>query len=229
MAVLNIRITAMTLRHVSAHREDDTARFQAAVREVAHDLNNALLVIRGYSAVLRSTLEAPHQLADVDEITKAADHAASLTRRLLELGHPTSPDDIESRGFADLDRGTETILLVEDEEQVRQLVCRVLESVGYRVLPASRPSEAQLLLEQEHRIDLLLTDVVMPEMNGFELAASMIDRHPDLRTLFISGNAYVAAGSMRADAELLKKPFEPTELARAVRRALDGVQPAVIA
>jgi hypothetical protein len=66
----------------------------------------------------------------VDEITKAADHATSLTGRLQELGHPPVLDD---RSVEALARGTETILLVEDEQLVRALVCRMLESAGYRV------------------------------------------------------------------------------------------------
>ena len=208
---------------------DDAVRLEAAVRlvdEVAHDLNNALLVIRGYSTVLHATLEAPEQLADVDEITKAADHATSLTGRLHELGHPPVLDD---RSVEALARGTETILLVEDEQLVRDLVCRMLESAGYRVLAASRPSEAELLLEQEHSVDLLLTDVVMPEMSGYELAARVSDSRPELRVLFISGYAYAAAGPPRIDAELLQKPFASDQLARAVRRVLDGPRPVVIA
>ena len=119
---------------------DDAARLEAAIRlvdEVAHDLNNALLVVKGYSSVLRTSLSAPEQLADVDEIAKAADHAATLTRRLLELGHPPAPETTPSVG--DLAHGTETILLVEDDQAVRDLVRSVLERAGYRVLPASRP------------------------------------------------------------------------------------------
>jgi CheY-like chemotaxis protein len=194
---------------------------EAALRlvdEVVHDLNNALLVIRGYSSVLRTSLGTPEQLADVDEIAKAVDHATALTGRLLELarsgrqGGDTGP----------LAAGTETILLVEDDEAVRGLVCRVLESAGYNVLLATRPSEAELLLAQEQNVDLLLSDVVMPEMSGFELAARLRNNRPDLRTLFISGNAYVASSSTHSDAELLKKPFAPAELTLAVRRTLDA-------
>ncbi len=120
-----------------------------------------------------------------------------------------------------LAKGGETILLVEDDEAVRGLICRVLESAGYRVLLAARPSEAELLLAQEDSVDLLLSDVVMPEMSGFELAARLRHNRSGLRTLFISGNAYVASSSTHSDAELLKKPFAPGELAQAVRRALD--------
>jgi CheY-like chemotaxis protein len=208
----------------AAQPGDDAARLAAVVRlvdEVAHDLNNALLVIRGFSTVLRTTLDTPQHLADVDEITKAADHAASLTRRLLGLGQSAEP--------AAAGGGTETILLVEDDQPVRDLVCRILEAAGYRVLATSRPSEAEPLLERDRSIDLLLSDVVMPEMTGFELASRVRSSRPELRMLFMSGNAYVAASTTRIDAELLKKPFTPDELAQAVRRTLDAPAPAVSA
>jgi CheY-like chemotaxis protein len=201
---------------------DETASMEAVLRlvdEVVHDLNNALLVIRGYSSVLRSTLQTPEQLADVDEIAKAVDHATVLTGRLLELGRSRAPGGGNTEPA---DQGTETILLVEDDEAVRGLVRRLLEGAGYTVLLAARPSEAEQLLAGEQGVDLLLSDIVMPEMSGFELAARLRHSRPELRTLFISGNAYVASSSTHSDAELLKKPFAPGELARAVRRTLDA-------
>lgn len=356
---------------------------------IAHDFNNVLLVIRGYSAVLRTTLRDEQQLADLDEITKAAERAAALTRQLLtfsrrevfaprildigevvrdlesllrrtlredidlelrldevapvlvdpaqielvlgnlvvngrdaigergtltvsvapaQLGEPdgaispplpagvyvrltvadtgsgiaeedlvhvfepffttkegglgtglglstvygivaqsgggvgirTAPgegtaisvylpvaaepislDDPEVPSQRTLERGSETILLVEDERAVRELVQRVLESAGYRVLPMSLPSEAELLLARGQHVDLLLTDVVMPEMSGYELAARVCGSRPDLRTLFISGYSHPAAKAAPIGGELLKKPFAPDELASAVRRALE--------
>jgi CheY-like chemotaxis protein len=194
---------------------------QAALKlvdEVVHDLNNALLVIRGYGSVLRSSLETPEQLADVDEIAKAVDHATRLTGRLLELARSGRPDGADAGMLVE---GSETILVVEDDDAVRGLVCRILESAGYIVLLATRPSEAEQLLAQEQNVDLLLSDVVMPEMSGFELAARLRHDRPDLRTLFISGNAYVASSSTHSTAELLKKPFAPSELTLAVRRTLD--------
>jgi CheY-like chemotaxis protein len=175
-------------------------------------------VIRGYGSVLRSSLETPEQLADVDEIAKAVDHATRLTGRLLELARSGRPDDGDGDPLVE---GSETILLVEDDESVRGLVRRILESAGYNVLLATRPSEAELLLAQAQSVDLLLSDVVMPEMSGFELAARLRRDRPGLRTLFISGNAYVASSSTHSDAELLKKPFGPSELTSAVRRTLD--------
>jgi two-component system, cell cycle sensor histidine kinase and response regulator CckA len=356
---------------------------------IAHDFNNVLLVIRGYSSVLRATLTDEQQLADLDEIAKAADRAASLTRQLLAFGRrevfaprvlgigdvvrdlesllrrtlredidlelhldevapvladpaqielvlvnlvvngrdaiaergtltvsvgetrlgepgraispplppgayvrltvadtgcgipeehlarvfepffttkkdgigtglglstvygivaqcaggigistapgegtaisvylpvaaePASLDDPAGSSRPALERGSETILLVEDERPVRELVQRMLESTGYRVLPASLPSEAELLLARGQHVDLLLTDVVMPEMSGYELAARICGSRPDLRTLFISGYSHPAANAAPVGGELLKKPFAPDELASAVRRALE--------
>ena len=354
---------------------------------VAHDFNNVLLVIRGYSSVLRSSLRDPQQIADVDEIASAAERAADLTRQLLAFGRrqvldprmlslaevvedmqkllrrmmpaniaievevaedvppvvadptqlesvlvnlafnardalsdggvitlsiaertvtgaadgiapplapghylalsvsddgPGVPEDVlphifepffttkpdgigtglglstvygivaqsgggmevsapqsggarftiylpaatgplEGSAGADaggnsLAGGTETILLVEDEAPVRELVRRVLEDVGYVVLAAGLPSEAERLLDETAEVDLLLTDIVMPEMSGYDLALRVSARRPDMRLLFISG---YAPRAQPVKGPLLKKPFAPEQLARAVRAALD--------
>jgi PAS domain S-box-containing protein len=387
-----------TLRDVTAQHQLQLRLQQAERLEavgqlaggIAHDFNNILLVIRGYSSVLRSALDDPQLIADVDEIASAADRAAELTRQLLafsrrqvmqpelvdvaevvrgmekllqrsiredvemSLDVPTTPlrvladagqmeqvllnlvvnardampnggslvlraghgrveaserispalepgdyvalsvgdtgtgidpetlprifepffttkadglgtglglstvygivaqsgggievrsepgagttflvylpvsggpEDAESRDpFAlRLPSGSETVLLVEDEEPVRELVRRVLEDVGYDVLAASRPSEAQRIAA-ESEIDLLLTDVVMPEMSGYELATRVRLARPAVRTLFMSGYAHKALGETGElpDGELLRKPFSPEELTAAVRAVLDG-------
>jgi two-component system, cell cycle sensor histidine kinase and response regulator CckA len=120
-------------------------------------------------------------------------------------------------------RGKATILLVEDEDAVRGLVSRVLESAGYRVLDAGRPSEAEPLFAAEPQIDLLVTDVVMPEMSGYELAQRFQAKRPSLRTLFISGYSENAPSSLDGvTGDLLKKPFAPEQLTRAVERALEA-------
>ena len=359
---------------------------------VAHDFNNVLLVIRGYSSVLRTTLDDPQQIEDVDEITRAADRAAELTRQLLAFGRrrvvqprmlglgevargmekllsralpenielevsappgiapviadPTQIEEVlvnlvfnardaiagdgkiaisvgeqravgvEQRispplaageyvtltvadtgsgidpeilprifepffttkeealgsglglstvygvvaqagggvevtprlgggtqftvhlpaacgtigdstwagegGLAVANPGTETILLVEDEDPVRELVRRVLETAGYTVLAADRPSAAERLLAESSEIDLLLSDVVMPEMSGYELAIRISERRPDIRMLFMSGYAHRASGEEIAEGRLLRKPFAPEQLTSAVRAALDA-------
>jgi two-component system, cell cycle sensor histidine kinase and response regulator CckA len=394
-----VRGIVVTSRDVSHRRSLESRLVQAERLEaigqlaggVAHDFNNVLLVIRGYSSVLRSSLEDPQQISDVEEISKAADRAADLTRQLLAFGRRqvlqprllslvevvrglgsllrrSLREDLEFRLLLDestppvaadpaqmeqvllnlvvnardaiagngvvsvsvgeavvtggedgispplrpgryvalsvedtgsgidgavlphifepffttkedgvgtglglstvygivaqsgggievasrdgggttfvvylpaalgaideqswgagaqssLPVGTETILLVEDEDPVRELVCRVLEGAGYEVLAAARPRDAERLLDEHPHIDLMLSDVVMPEMSGYDLAARVRERRPEIRLLFMSGYAHRVPGAQQAAGRLLKKPFAPEQLARAVRSTLDG-------
>jgi PAS domain S-box-containing protein len=123
-------------------------------------------------------------------------------------------------------RGSETVLLVEDEPMVLELGTHMLESLGYTVLPVASPVEAMRIAHQRGReIDLLLTDVVMPDMNGPELARELLAAHPHLRCLFVSGYFADATAMQAALAEgidILQKPFSPTDLADRVRRTLDA-------
>ncbi len=127
-------------------------------------------------------------------------------------------------------RGTETILLVEDEPSVRMLVRDELRKLGYRVLEAKNGIEACLLATQQAgAFQLLLTDVVMPGMAGRELAQHLSVIKPDLRTLFISGymdDVGIMAGQEEGTSSFLQKPFTPEVLARAVRDLLDASTPA---
>ncbi|HZS24885.1 MAG TPA: ATP-binding protein [Gaiellaceae bacterium] len=395
-AVAGMVITArdVTARRALEERVRQSERLEAVGQlagGVAHDFNNFLLVIRGYSSVLRSSLEDPQLRADVDEIANAADRAAELTRQLLAFGRrqvvqprmlsleevvrgmhqllrrtlppsidldlvfrpgvaPVVADPVQieqvvlnlvfnardampdggelridvgetpmsgvERGIAppltpgsyvtltvadtgtgiaedvlphvfepffttkadgvgtglglstvhgivaqagggievvprldggvqfvvyfpaatgtiegetwvatapaEVAAGTETILLVEDEESVRELVRRVLEQAGYTVLSASRPSEAERLLDEAGHVDLLVSDVVMPEMSGYDLSIRITERRPEIRRLFMSGYAHRVSGAEIAEGLLLKKPFAPEQLIRAVRSTLDG-------
>jgi CheY-like chemotaxis protein len=117
--------------------------------------------------------------------------------------------------------GGRTILLVEDDDEVRQVTGVLLGGLGYRILEAARASAALAVLEAERDIDLMLTDIVMPgEMNGIELAAAARQRRPALRILFTSGYAEdLAAGSPIAD-RVLQKPYRFEELADRVGAAL---------
>jgi two-component system, cell cycle sensor histidine kinase and response regulator CckA len=121
------------------------------------------------------------------------------------------------------ERGTETILLVEDEDAVRKLVHEVLSQHGYVVLQASRPEEA-LQHSRRHpgKIDLLLTDVVMPHMSGRELADRLAPARSDMKVLFISGYTEDAVVARCPQTALLKKPFTPAALAHKVRTILDN-------
>jgi PAS domain S-box-containing protein len=122
--------------------------------------------------------------------------------------------------------GTETILLVEDETEVRQLTNDVLEACGYTVLATGDPREALVIAERRGKdIDLLVTDMVMPTIRGSVLAARLREQMPGLRLLYVSGYTAEMAtpgGKIDPPGPLLQKPFTPPTLARAVRDALDG-------
>ena len=122
-------------------------------------------------------------------------------------------------------RGSETILVVEDEEGVRSLVRRVLESNGYTVLTAANAEEAVRVCEQrEGTISLLLTDVVMPGMSGRKLAQHLGFSRAGMKVLYMSGytdNAIVHHGVLDAGTAFLQKPFTPDAILRNVREVLD--------
>ena len=123
-------------------------------------------------------------------------------------------------------KGTETILLVEDEEQVRRIIREVLERLGYNVLSASNGEEALKLAEdQDTEIHLLLTDVVMPQMSGRELAERLITMRPQLKVLYMSGytdDAIVRHGLLEETLNFIQKPFDSASVARKVREVLDS-------
>jgi PAS domain S-box-containing protein len=121
--------------------------------------------------------------------------------------------------------GTETILLVEDEEQVRTIVLSILRRQGYRVIPAQHAGEALLLCEQHPGpIDLLLTDVVMPQMSGPQLAKRLASTRPEMKVLCMSGytdDSIVRHGVLETGVAFLQKPVTPASLAKKVREVLD--------
>jgi len=121
--------------------------------------------------------------------------------------------------------GTETILLVEDEEMVRNLTRRILEVCGYTVIEARNGVEAMKLCEENNsRIDLLMTDVVMPLMDGRELSEKVSALNPQIRTLFTSGymnDRIMRLGVSGDEINFIQKPFAPDALARKVREMLD--------
>jgi PAS domain S-box-containing protein len=128
--------------------------------------------------------------------------------------------------------GTETILLVEDEDEVRTLARETLEHFGYTVLSASRPAEAMRMTEQHFGpIDMMVTDVVMPQMSGRRLAEVVAPLRAGIKVLYMSGytdTAIVDRGILRPGTLFLPKPFTPDTLARKVREVLDapkGAQP----
>ena len=139
------------------------------------------------------------------------------------------PEEAEAEKPAAL-RGDETVLVVEDEDGVRELLRQVLVEHGHAVLTARHGRDALLLAERYERpIDLLVTDVVMPEMGGRELVERLKALRPDLKTLYISGytnDEVFRRGVQSAETSFLHKPFTSEGLMRVVREVLDGGAPA---
>ncbi len=135
------------------------------------------------------------------------------------------PTELEDRDTT-VTNGTETVLVVEDDCGVRSLSSEVLSARGYDVIVAKDGVEALELVEHKNLpIDLLMTDVVMPKMNGQELAGKLVERSPETRILFMSGYSDTlisSRGVLRSDAQLIRKPFTPQSLATKVREVLDG-------
>jgi PAS domain S-box-containing protein len=125
-----------------------------------------------------------------------------------------------------VERGDETVLLVEDDDALREMSARALRALGYTVLEA-RDGATALLASKHHEgpIDLLLTDVVMPGMSGGDLAQQLLAGRPGLEVLYMSGytdNAVVQHGVLEQGIQLLEKPFTPSALGRRVRAVLDA-------
>jgi CheY-like chemotaxis protein len=139
------------------------------------------------------------------------------------------PATAREPGEEPLARGSETVLLVEDDDSVRHLIREILEGLGYQVLESAEPGAA-LTLSDRHpgKIDLLMTDFIMPRMNGKELATRIAAKRPEIRMLYMSGYAQELSSKLNinlADGTFLSKPFTPKILAERLREALSKRHP----
>jgi PAS domain S-box-containing protein len=202
---------------------------------VAHDFNNLLTAIKSYSELLLADMdEANPQRTDVSEINAAADRAAELTRHLLAFSRQQmlrpdamNVDKIVPRDetAAKASRGA-TIMLVEDDDAVRNVAARVLKRAGFAVLEASNGHDAvELYKVTDCCADLILTDVVMPEMNGPEMARHILDVNPSAKILFMSGytaDRVVRENLLAPGSAFIEKPFSPEALIRKAREILEA-------
>ena len=157
---------------------------------------------------------------DID-VTSSPTRGTTFRILLPRLEEPVTPSPVQVAGLL---AGTESILVVEDENAVRRLTCQILKRRGFTVLEASRGAEA-LTVAQQHAgaIDLLITDVVMPGMSGLELARQLTRVRPSMKVMFVSGYTEEMLDEYGSLAErvLLRKPFSPEELIRNARMVLD--------
>ena len=151
-----------------------------------------------------------------------ADHGSRFSIYLPRHGGEAVKTGASPRVY--LAEGKETILLVEDEPSILKMIGMMLQHLGYTVLASSSPSDA-LRMADSHAgsIDLLITDVVMPEMNGRELAQKLLKRHPKVKRLFMSGytaNVIAHHGVLDAGIHFIQKPFAINDLSVKIRQAL---------
>jgi CheY-like chemotaxis protein len=154
-----------------------------------------------------------------DVVASSAPGAGTTVRVLLPLA-AGSPSVAEEQAAASEAPWAATVLLVEDEEIVRRLLATMLEDAGYRVLEAENAEDASAYADTEERVDVLLTDVVMPGLSGPELAEQMTERWPGLRVLFVSGytaEAIEKHGQISPGTSFLQKPFTRAQLTHALQ------------
>ena len=172
----------------------------------------------GLSTCYGIVKQAGGYIAAYSEIGVGTTFKVYLPRTVAEE-EPIDRPALSTRG------GRETVLLAEDDARVRVVAERILSEVGYRVVTAADGVEAERAAAALERVDLLLTDVVMPEKGGAELAESLRSTHPGMRVLFMSGytrQAIEHRGEIDPGTHLVQKPFTPEQLVAKVRELLDA-------
>ena len=185
--------------------------------DVAHDVTDLLTAIAGHAELLIASLDpSGTSIQDAHEIRRTALRAAQLTKPLRTLGGAPPPD--LTPGGA---RGTTLVLVVEDEPQIRELIRLVLVRAGYDVVAVAGPHAALAALNRQPAISLLLVDVVMPEMDGYDLVAEARKISPGIHVVFMSAFAHDASRHPNGDG-FLAKPFTIESLTGIVEEALSG-------
>jgi CheY-like chemotaxis protein len=204
---------------------------QASVEAgIAHDLNNLMTAVAGYTGMAIESLGADHPaVADLRQVADAAEQAGVLTRRLLALHRleggdapvvPHDPAGIPDRQLV--------ILLADDDAAVREFARRILEAAGHRVIDAEDGHAAMGSSRMLETIDLLVTDLDMPCLDGVGLSDALRAEHPETVVLYMSGGAAEGVAERLAGrgAGFLAKPFRGADLLAAVAATLGAVRPA---
>jgi CheY-like chemotaxis protein len=234
MEELNLRLAGRT----EIARAEGIGRLAGGI---AHEFNNLLTTVGGHASLLLEEAGlSPRGRDSVGQIQRATERAVGLIRQLLLLrvqsGDPVDGDAGAGAGVTteraprqeepsdESGMAHETILLVEDEEQVRVLARRVLERAGYTVLVAPDAEAASAIADRHPgHIHLLLTDVVLPSANGRELAARLSIHRPAVKVLYVSGTSDGSIARhllLQPGTDFLEKPFSLDRLLHKVRQVL---------
>ena len=158
-------------------------------------------------------------------VESARNEGTTFSVYLPRLGRDTSAESVQAAASA-IARGTETVLLIEDEASVREVATQVLKRQGYHVLQAQDGFQALSIVSTfDARIHLVLSDAAMPGLSGAETCRRLLELRPELKVVFMSGytdDDVLRRGVVRSDVVFVQKPFDPAELARVVRQTLDG-------
>jgi PAS domain S-box-containing protein len=200
---------------------------------VAYEFNNLLTIIIARSDLVLGRLPSDDEIRrNVNLIQRSAQRAAELLQPLLtgDEAAPATPAAEASRSEADALRGSETILLVDDEDAIRRLLTETLSMGGYTVLEARHGADAlDVCARYDGPIHVMVTDVVMPQMSGQELVQRVRPVRPDMKVVYVSGYTDIPItqrGVIEGDSAFLPKPFMPHALTRKIREVLD--RPAVL-
>lgn len=236
---IKIAVTDVDEAHVAEHPEARPGRFVCLtttdtgcgitpenMRRIFEPFFTTKEVGKGTGLGLATVYGVVKQHQGWIEVASEIDRGATFSVYVPNSGEATGKSE-EKPVEAVVRGGTETILVVEDEQAVRELVCSLLESHGYRVLVAESGIKAlEVWRTHKDRIDLMLTDLVMPDrMNGRELAEQLWKERPNLKVIFTSGYSAEVVGKefvQRHELNYLQKPYLPRQLAVAVRDCLDS-------
>jgi CheY-like chemotaxis protein len=206
-------------------REREEVRRRSS--EIIHDFNSLLTAIMVYSGLVTSKVQNDRQLQRyAEEITAAAERGSQLVAQLRNLERQETAEEpiVEAGSSEKIERNKPTLLLVEDEELVRQSVDAALSMRGYKVLPAANAEEAMSISQNySGEIELMVTDLGLPVTDGLELAQEIHVVRPGMKVLFVSGSGDDPRMNELADGResFFKKPFTPAALAHKIEELLN--------
>ncbi len=207
-------------RDLATQTDDAMGEVGRRAADLAHDLNDLLAAITGGAELLMTRLEAAHPgRSDATGIRDAALAGARIARRLGSLGGPRPALDAPVLESSRPSGQTASILVVEDEPHVREFIRQVLTRAGHEVIVTGGPHEALAILTRRPPIEMLLVDLVIPHMSGYDLATQARLITPGVLVVYMSGFA-CDRGRMLDQDVFLAKPFKAESLEAAVQEAL---------